>query len=50
MTEIEIQSTLTGEAPPRLTMNDGLTVLVGGRGSGKSAIIDFLRFALGKSV
>lgn len=50
VTEIEIQSTLTGVDPLRITMNDGLTVLVGGRGSGKSAVIEFLRFALGKSV
>lgn len=50
VTEIVIQSTLTGADPLRITMNDGLTVLVGGRGSGKSAVIEFLRFALGKSV
>ncbi|MCJ2044139.1 AAA family ATPase [Methylobacterium sp. J-078] len=50
VTEIEIQSSLTGETPLRITLNDGLTVLVGGRGSGKSAVIEFLRFALGKSV
>ena len=50
VTEIRVQSTLTGTAPLTIAINDGLTVLVGGRGSGKSAVIEFLRFALGKSV
>ncbi|MBB4001270.1 TrlF family AAA-like ATPase [Aurantimonas endophytica] len=47
--EMEVQSTLTGSAPVRLTFNDGFTALIGGRGSGKSSMLEYLRFGLGKS-
>lgn len=45
---LEIGSTLCG---PSLTilLNDGLTALVGGRGSGKSALIEYLMFGIGRS-
>lgn len=47
--KIEIKSSLTGEDPLVVTINDGFTALIGGRGSGKSAVLEFLRFGLGKS-
>lgn len=46
---VEIQSSLTGVDPVRIVMNDGFTALIGGRGSGKSAVLEFIRFGLGKS-
>lgn len=46
---IEIQSSITGSTPLSLTFNDGFTALIGGRGSGKSALLEFLRYGLGKS-
>lgn len=47
--EVEILSTLTGAQPLRLSFNAGFTALIGGRGSGKSAVLEYLRFGLGKS-
>lgn len=47
--EIEVQSTLTGQRPLRVTFNDGFTALIGGRGSGKSSVLEYLRFGLGKA-
>jgi chromosome segregation protein len=46
--ELEISSLLTG---PRfeMTLNDGFTALIGGRGSGKSSVLEYLRYALGRS-
>lgn len=46
--EVRIGSALTG---PKfsLTFNDGFNALIGGRGSGKSAILEYLRFGLGRS-
>jgi chromosome segregation protein len=32
-----------------LLFNDGFTALIGGRGAGKSAILEYLRFGLGRS-
>ncbi|TXM79387.1 AAA family ATPase [Methylobacterium sp. WL69] len=46
---IEVQSTITGPDPLSIVVNDGFTALIGGRGSGKSAVLEFLRFGLGKS-
>lgn len=46
--ELEIKSALTGQNF-RLSFNDGFTALIGGRGSGKSAILEYLRFGLGRS-
>ena len=47
--EMEVMSTLTGEAPLRVTFNEGFNALIGGRGSGKSAILEYLAFGLGKA-
>ena len=47
--EVEIKSKLTGTEPVRIAINDGFTAFIGGRGSGKSAVLEFLRFGLGKS-
>jgi chromosome segregation protein len=44
---LRVQSTLTETFD--LTFNDGFTALIGGRGSGKSAILEYLRFGLGRS-
>lgn len=46
--ELEINSSLTGPSF-ELTVNDGFTALIGGRGSGKSSVLEYLRFALGRS-
>lgn len=46
--ELRVNSTLTGP-DFALTMNDGFNALIGGRGSGKSAILEYLRFGLGRS-
>lgn len=46
--ELRINSTLTGP-DFRLSFNDGFTAIIGGRGSGKSAILEYLRFGLGRS-
>lgn len=46
--ELRVKSTLTGPGFS-VTFNDGFNALIGGRGSGKSAILEYLRFALGRS-
>ncbi len=46
--ELRVSSTLTG-ADFAVTFNDGFNALIGGRGSGKSAVLEYLRFALGRS-
>jgi ABC-type cobalamin/Fe3+-siderophores transport system ATPase subunit len=46
--ELLVNSTLTGPGFA-LILNDGFTSLIGGRGSGKSAILEYLRFGLGRS-
>jgi chromosome segregation protein len=45
---LRVDSTLTG-SDFQLSFNDGFTALIGGRGSGKSAILEYLRFGLGRS-
>jgi predicted metal-dependent phosphoesterase TrpH/ABC-type lipoprotein export system ATPase subunit len=47
--ELEVLSKLTGVAPMRVTFNEGFTAFIGGRGSGKSAMLEYLAFALGKA-
>lgn len=46
--ELIVTSTLTG-SDFSITFNDGFTALIGGRGSGKSTILEYLRFGLGRS-
>ena len=45
---LSVVSSLTGTAF-QLSFNDGFTALIGGRGSGKSALLEYLRFGLGRS-
>lgn len=47
--EMAVKSTLTGDVPVRITFNAGFTSVIGGRGSGKSSVLEYLRFGLGKA-
>lgn len=47
--ELEVKSTLTGTDPIIILFNEGFNSFIGGRGSGKSAILEYLAFGLGKS-
>jgi len=46
--KLEISSSLTG---PNfvVSLNDGFTAFIGGRGAGKSALLEYLRFGIGRS-
>ncbi len=46
---ITVRSDLTGGTPITITFNDGFNALIGGRGSGKTAILEYLRFGLGRA-
>jgi chromosome segregation protein len=46
--ELRVNSTLSGQGF-QLHINDGFTAIIGGRGSGKSAVLEYLRFGLGRS-
>lgn len=46
--ELRVCSTLTGPSM-EVTFNDGFNAFIGGRGSGKSAVLEYLRFGLGRS-
>lgn len=43
-----VSSSLTG-LDLQVVLNDGFTAIIGGRGSGKSALLEYLRFGLGRS-
>lgn len=47
--ELTIQSTLTGPQPVTVSFNSGFNAFIGGRGSGKSALLEYLRFALART-
>jgi len=47
--EIEVLSKLTGDAPIKISFNPGFSAIVGGRGTGKSALLEYLRFGLGRT-
>lgn len=47
--ELRVFSKLTGAEPLTLTFNAGYTAFIGGRGSGKSALLEYMRFALGRA-
>ena len=49
ISSIEIKSTLCGSDPLKIRFNPGFNALIGGRGSGKSAILEYLRFGLGRT-
>ena len=46
--EMSVHSTLTG-SDFRIVFNDGYNCFIGGRGSGKTSILEYLRFGLGRS-
>lgn len=46
---LEVSSSLCGPNF-KLLLNDGFNALIGGRGSGKSAALEYLRFGIGRSV
>lgn len=45
---LTVRSTLTG-GERTFRLNEGLNAVIGGRGSGKSALLEYLRFGLGRS-
>jgi RecF/RecN/SMC family protein len=47
--ELTVQSSLTGDTPVTITFNPGFNAIIGGRGSGKSAILEYLRFGLART-
>jgi chromosome segregation protein len=49
ITQVEVSSALSGPGF-KLYLNDGFNAVIGGRGSGKSALLEYLRFGLGRSV
>jgi chromosome segregation protein len=49
LVELCVKSSLTGLVPVRIAFNDGFNAIIGGRGSGKSAILEYLRFGLGRT-
>lgn len=49
LVELRVKSNLTGPAPVRIIFNDGFNAIIGGRGSGKSAFLEYLRFGLGRT-
>jgi AAA domain len=49
ITSLTVQSILTGGLPLKITFNAGFTAIIGGRGSGKTALLEYLRFALGRT-
>ncbi|MCU6453936.1 AAA family ATPase [Sphingomonas sp. A2-49] len=46
---IEVSSSLTGANPLSCIFNDGFNSVIGGRGSGKSSLLEYLRFGLGRA-
>lgn len=47
--ELRVKSSLTGIAPVTILFNDGFNAIIGGRGSGKSVLLEYLRFGLGRT-
>jgi ABC-type lipoprotein export system ATPase subunit len=47
--ELRVKSSLVEGGLLTLTFNAGFTALIGGRGSGKTAILEYLRFGLGRT-
>jgi len=46
---LTVQSTLFGNDPVSIRFNPGFNAIIGGRGSGKSALLEYLRFGLGRT-
>ncbi|MCP1835445.1 energy-coupling factor transporter ATP-binding protein EcfA2 [Bradyrhizobium sp. USDA 4532] len=49
LVELRVKSSLTGPAPVKISFNEGFNAFIGGRGSGKSAFLEYLRFGLGRT-
>ncbi|MGY4349724.1 chromosome segregation protein [Bradyrhizobium sp. GM7.3] len=49
LVELHVKSSLTGPTPVAILFNDGFNAIIGGRGSGKSAFLEYLRFGLGRT-
>lgn len=49
ITQLTVQSVLTGGKELSVSFNPGFNALIGGRGSGKSSIIEYLRFGLART-
>lgn len=47
---LTVKSSLTGDDPLSFTFNEGFTAIIGGRGSGKSSLLEYLRFGLARTV
>jgi len=46
---LTVHSTLFGIEPASIRFNPGFNAIIGGRGSGKSALLEYLRFGLGRT-
>lgn len=46
---VDVNSTLCGKSF-QLSFNDGFTAIIGGRGTGKSTVLEYLRFGIGRAV
>lgn len=46
--ELRVKSALTGPNLFSISLNEGFTAIIGGRGSGKSSLLEYLRFGLGR--
>jgi chromosome segregation protein len=49
LVSIAIKSTICGPEALSIKFNPGFNAIIGGRGSGKSAILEYLRFGLGRT-
>jgi chromosome segregation protein len=49
LVSITIKSTICGAEALSIKFNPGFNAIIGGRGSGKSAILEYLRFGLGRT-
>lgn len=49
ITSLTIFSSLTGGEPLTMSFNAGFNAIIGGRGSGKSSVIEYIRFGLART-
>jgi chromosome segregation protein len=49
LVSLTVKSSLCGPAPLTIGFNPGFNAIIGGRGSGKSAILEYLRFGLART-
>lgn len=50
ITSLKIKSSLVGDQPLEIHFNEGFSAIIGGRGSGKSSILEYLRFGIARTV